>query len=108
MSDDSRARKKREKFKRQDTPAHTETTPLNIVKRFTTPKSLSICGNSNYTPPSSNFHAFQCDDRTKSQTRHPLGDVAKHKKTQNQTSLQNLTTSPQISVNTPKLETTPR
>ena len=102
MLDDGGVRKKREKFKRQDTPAHTETTPVNTVKRFSTPKSLSISGNSNSS------HAISSDEQTKLQTRHPLGDAAKNKNTQNLTSLQNLTTSPQISVNTPKLETAPR
>ena len=106
QSDEGGARKKREKFKRQDTPMHAEPISSGQVKKLSTPKSLSIGGNSNLSRPSTHARTISCDERLKSPT--PLGQATKHKKTQNLTCSQNLMRSPQISVNSAKLDNTPR
>ena len=99
---DESARKRREKFKRQDTPLHPETTPLGSVKRLSIPKSLSINMNSDSSHTSSYIRAISCDERQKSPTPRPLGQTTKHAKNQN------LSSSPQNPVNILKLETAPR
>ena len=108
QSDDGQARKKREKFKRQDTPLHPDSISCGQVKRLNTPKSLSIGGNSNLSYPSTHVRTISCDERLKSPTLCPLGQATKHKKTQNLTCSQNPIRSPQISVNSTKLDNTPR
>ena len=96
------ARKKREKFKRQDTPLHPDTATSGSMKQLSIPKSLSINVNTISSHPSSCMRAISYGEQQKSPTPLPLGQATMHKKTQN------LTSSPRNSANIPKLETAPR
>lgn len=98
--DEQSARKKREKFKRQDTPLNPQSTSQGS-KQLSIPRSLTINVTSNKNQPLPHIRTVSYDERSKASAPCLLSHATRHKKTQN------LTSSPKKSPNGPKLEATP-